>query len=65
MITPQQKISSLLKKLDAITLECSERGKELTRINVLVEKAPMPDETRESLREPLESYVKRCGKGKL
>jgi len=60
----KRKVESLQAKLDASTIECSERGKELTRINDLVQSIPMPESTRKLLREPLTSYVDRCGKGK-
>ena len=65
MITLERQVKSLRKKFDAAEQESTLRGIELTRLRSLVEKAPMPGNTRELLREPLRSYVERCGqKGK-
>ncbi len=64
MLTPEQQIKRLKKKLEEWEREAWERGKELTRINSLVERVPMPETTRILLKKPLKSFIDRCSSGK-
>ena len=59
----ERKVKSLSAKFDALEQECTARGIELTRINNLVERTPIPEPIRMLLRKPLDSYLKRCGQG--
>ncbi len=64
MLTPEQQIKRLKKKLEESKQECSKRGIELARLGVLVDKAPMPESTRTLLQKPLKSFIDRCSQGK-
>ena len=59
------KVKSLTAKLAASEQECTERGIELTLLNDRVERLPMDEPVRLLLQQPLKSYVKRCGQGKV
>ena len=62
--TLEGRVKSMTAKQDALEQECVARGIELTRINGLVERVPMPEPSRMLLRKPLKSYLDRCTQGK-